>query len=95
MEPDGAPVADDAVAGRGGHVAVAEHVAPPAGFQVRGGHHAPGLVTVGYDLEQESGALDVAGQVAQFVDDRRFGLADRLGLGVEVVVVFGFAQAHD
>lgn len=53
--------------------------------------HAPGLVAVGCSLEQESGALDVAGQVAQFVDDRRFGLADRLGFGVEVVVVFGFA----
>ena len=57
--------------------------------------HAPGLVAVGYGLEQEARAFDVAGQVAQFVDDRRFGLADRLELGVEAVVVFGFAQAHD
>ena len=54
--------------------------------------HAPGLVAVGYGLEQEARAFDVAGQVAQFVDDRRFGLADRLGFGVEAVVVFGLAR---
>ncbi len=69
MEPDDAPVVDDAVDDRGGHVTVAEHVAPPAEFQVRSEHHAPGLVAVGYDLEQEARALDVDGQVAQFVND--------------------------
>ena len=59
METDDPAVVDDAVDDRGGHVAVAEHVAPPAEFQVRGEHHAPGLVAVGYDLEQEARAFDV------------------------------------
>ena len=57
--------------------------------------HASGLVAVGYDLEQEARAFDVDGQVAQFVDDQQFCLADCLELGVEAVVVFGLAQAHD
>ena len=84
----------DAVDDRGGHVTVAEHVAPPAGFQIRGGHHAPGFVAVGYGLKQEARAFDAAGRVARSVDGQRFGLADRLELGVEAVVVFGLAQAH-
>ena len=36
MEPDDASVVDDAVDDGGGHVAVAEHVAPSAELEVRG-----------------------------------------------------------
>lgn len=86
---------DDAVDDRGGHVPVAEHVAPSAGLEVRGEDDAAGLVAVRDDLEQEAGPVDVDGQVAQFVDDDQPGLAYRLELGVQSVVVLGFPQAHD
>ncbi len=37
MEAEDPAVVDDAVDDRGGHVPVAEHVAPSAGLEVRGG----------------------------------------------------------
>ena len=66
---------DDAVDGRGGHVPVAEHVAPSAGLEVRGGDDAAGLVAVRAGLEQEAGPVDVDGQVAELVDDDQPGPA--------------------
>lgn len=51
-EPDDPSVVHDAVDDRGGHVAVAEHLAPPSELQVRGGHHAPLPVGIRDDLEQ-------------------------------------------
>lgn len=54
VEADDPAVVDDAVDDRGGHVPVAEHVAPSAGLEVRGGDDAAGLVAVRDDLEQES-----------------------------------------
>ena len=51
-EPDDPSVAHDTVDDRGGHVAVAEHLAPPSELQVRGGHHAPLLVGIRDGLEQ-------------------------------------------
>ena len=95
VEAEDPAVVDDAVDDRGGHVPVAEHVAPSAGLEVRGEDDAAGLVAVRDDLEQEAGPVDVDGQVAQFVDDDQPGLAYRLELGVQSVVVLGLPQAHD
>ena len=61
MEADDPAVVHDAVYDRGGHVPVAEHVAPPAGLEVRGGDDAAGLVAVRAGLEQEPGPVDVDG----------------------------------
>ena len=95
MESDDAAVVDDAVDDGGGHVAVAEHVAPSAELEVRGEDDASPFVAVGDDLEQEPGAVDVDGQVAEFVDDEQVGLADGLEFLVEPVLGFGLAQPHD
>ena len=46
MEAEDTAVVDDAVDDRGGHVPVAEHVAPSAGLEVRGEDDAAGLVAV-------------------------------------------------
>ena len=73
MEAEDPAVVDDAVDGRGGHVPVAEHVAPSAGLEVRGGDDAAGLVAVRAGLEQEPGPVDVDGQVAGLVDDDQPG----------------------
>lgn len=57
LESDEPSVVHGAVDQRGGHVLVAEH-APPAGeLDVHDMDHAPGLVGIRYDLEQEPGAL--------------------------------------
>lgn len=58
MEADDPAVVDDAVYDRGSHVPVSEHVAPPAGLEVRGGDDAAGLVAVRAGLEQEPGPAD-------------------------------------
>ena len=95
MEADDPAVVHDAVYDRGGHVPVSEHVAPPAGLEVRGEDDAAGLVAVRDDLEQKPGPVDVDGQVAELVDDDQPGPAYRLELGVQSVVVLGLPQAHD
>ena len=95
MEAEDPAVVDDAVDDRGGHVPVAEHVAPSAGLEVRGEDDAAGLVAVRDDLEQKPGPVDVDGQVAELVDDDQPGPAYRLELGVQSVVVLGLPQAHD
>lgn len=95
MEAEDPAVVDDAVYDRGGHVPVAEHVAPPAGLEVRGEDDAAGLVAVRAGLEQEPGPVDVDGQVAELVDDGQPGPAYRLELGVQSVVVLGLPQPHD
>ena len=66
-ELDESSVVDDAVDDGGGHVAVAEHVAPSAELEVRGEDDASPFVAVGDDLEQEPGAVDVDGQVARAI----------------------------
>ena len=58
-EPDDPSVMHDTIDDRGGHVSVAEHLAPPSELQVRGEHHAPLLVGIRDDLEQESGPVVV------------------------------------
>lgn len=68
---------------RRGHVAVSEHLAPPSELQVRGEHHAPLLVGIRDDLEQEPGPVDVDRQVAQLVDDQQPGAAYRAQFRVE------------
>ena len=73
MEAEDTAVVDDAVDDRGGHVPVAEHVAPSAGLEVRGEDDAAGLVAVRDDLEQKPGPVDVDGQVAELVDDDQPG----------------------
>lgn len=95
MEADDPAVVHDAVYDRGGHVPVSEHVAPPAGLEVRGEDDAAGLVAVHAGLEQEPGPVDVDGQVAELVDDDQPGPADRLKLLVETVLVLGLPQPHD
>ena len=95
MEAEDPAVVDDAVDDRGGHVPVAEHVAPSAGLEVRGGDDAAGLVAVRAGLEQKPGPVDVDGQIAELVDDGQPGPAYRLELGVQSVVVLGLPQAHD
>lgn len=57
MEAEDTAVVDDAVDDRGGHVPVAEHVAPSAGLEVRGEDDAAGLVAVRDDLEQKPGCF--------------------------------------
>ena len=94
MEAEDPAVVDDAVDDRGCHVPVAEHVAPSAGLEVRGGGDAAGLVAVRAGLEQEAGPVDVDGQVAELVDDGQPGPAYRLELGVQSVVVLGLPQPH-
>ena len=64
MEAEDPAMMDDAVDDRGGHVPVAEHVAPSAGLEVRVGDDAAGLVAVRAGLEQEAGPVDVDGQMA-------------------------------
>ena len=93
-EPDDPSVVHDAVDDRGGHVAVAEHLAPPSELQVRGGHHAPLLVGIRDDLEQEPGPVDVDRQVAQIVDDQKPGAAYRAQFRVEPVLVPRPPQTH-
>lgn len=73
MEADDPAVVHDAVYDRGGHVPVSEHVAPPAGLEVRGEDDAAGLVATRDDLEQEPGPVDVDGQTAELVDDDQPG----------------------
>ena len=73
VEAEDTAVVDDAVDDRGGHVPVAEHVAPSAGLEVRGEDDAAGLVAVRDDLEQKPGPVDVDGQVAELVDDDQPG----------------------
>lgn len=84
----------DAVDDRGGHVAVSEHLAPPSELQVRGEHHAPLLVGIRDDLEQEPGPVDVDRQVAQLVDDQQPGAAYRAQFRVEPVLVPRPPQTH-
>ena len=79
----------DAVDDRGGHVAVSEHLAPPSELQVRGEHHAPILVGIRDDLEQEpwigNGVLD-----SSLEDESLFGEFLRTPVsegGVEPLVV--------
>ena len=95
MEAEDPAVVHDAVDDRGGHIPVAEHVAPPAGLEVRGGDDAAGLVAVRAGLEQKPGPVDVDGQIAELVDDGQPGPAYRLKLLVETVLVLGLPQAHD
>ena len=95
MEADDPAVVHDAVYDRGGHVPVSEHVAPPAGLEVRGEDDAAGLVAVRAGLEQEPGPVDVDGQVAELVDDDQPGPAYRFKLLVETVLVLGLPQPHD
>ena len=90
VEADDPAVVHDAVYDRGGHVPVSEHVAPPAGLEVRGEDDAAGLVAVRDDLEQEPGSVDVDGQIAELVDDDQPGPADRLK-----VLVLVLPQPHD
>lgn len=93
-EPDDPAVVHDTVDDRGGHVAVAENLAPPPELQVRGEHHAPFLVGIRDDLEQEPGPVDVDGQVAQLVDDQQPGAAYRAQFRVEPVLVPRAPQPH-
>ena len=93
-EPDDPAVVHDTVDDRGGHVAVAENLAPPPELQVRGEHHAPFLVGIRDDLEQEPGPVDVDGQVAQLVDDQQSGAAYRAQFRVEPVLVPRTPQPH-
>ncbi len=93
-EPDDPSVMHDTIDDRGGHVSVAEHLAPPSELQVRGEHHAPLLVGIRDDLEQESGPVDVDGQVAQLVDDQQPGAPYRGQFRVEPVLVPRAPQTH-
>lgn len=86
-EPDDPSVMHDTVDDRGGHVAVSEHLAPPSKLQIRTERHAPLLVGIRDDLEQESGPVDIDGQVAQLVDDQQPGAAYRAQSRVEPVLV--------
>ena len=88
-------VVHGAVDQRGGHVLVAEH-APPAGeLDVHDMDHAPGLVGIRYDLEQEPGALLVDRHVAELVDDQEPRLGDLPELRVEPVLALRAAQPHE
>ena len=94
LESDEPSVVHGAVDQRGGHVLVAEH-APPAGeLDVHDMGHAPGLVGIRYDLEQEPGALLVDRHVAELVDDQEPRPGDLPELRVEPVFPFRAAQHH-
>ncbi len=95
LESDEPSVVHGAVDQRGGHVLVAEH-APPAGeLDVRGVDHAPGLVGIRYDLEQEPGTLLVDRHVAELVDDQEPRPGDLPELRVEPVLALRAAQQHE
>ena len=95
LESDEPAVVHGAVDRRGGHVLVAEH-APPAGeLDVHDMDHAPGLVGIRYDLEQEPGALLVDRHVAELVDDQEPRLGDLPELRVEPVLPLRAAQPHE
>ena len=57
--------------------------------------HAPGLVGIRYDLEQEPGALLVDRHVAELVDDQEPRLGDLPELRVEPVLALRAAQPHE
>ena len=85
-------VVHGAVDQRGGHVLVAEHASPAGELDVRGVDHAPGLVGIRYDLEQEPGTLLVDRHVAELVDDQEPRLGDLTELRVEPVLALRAAQ---
>ena len=85
-------VVHGAVDQRGGHVLVAEHASPAGELDVRGVDHAPGLVGIRYDLEQEPGTLLVDRHVAELVDDQEPRLGDLPELRVEPVLALRAAQ---
>ena len=95
LESDEPAVAHGAVDQRGGHVLVAEHASPAGELDVRGVDHAPGLVGIRYDLEQEPGALLVDRHVAELVDDQEPRLGDLPELRVEPVLALRAAQPHE
>ena len=88
-------VVHGAVDQRGGHVLVAEHASPAGELDVRGVDHAPGLVGIRYDLEQEPGTLLVDRHVAELVDDQEPRLGDLPELRVEPVLALRAAQPHE
>ena len=85
-------VVHGAVDQRGGHVLVAEHASPAGELDVRGVDHAPGLVGIRYDLEQEPGTLLVDRHAAELVDDQEPRLGDLPELRVEPVLALRAAQ---
>ena len=95
MESDDAAVVDGAVDEGGGHVRVAQDTSPTAELDVAGVDDAASFVAVGDDLEEQSAAFLVDGQVAELVDDQQARLAYGGELAVETVLVLGAAQAHD
>ena len=94
LEPDHPAVMHRPVHYRGGHARVAEHASPATELDVRGADHAPGLVGIRYDLEQEPGALLVDRHVAELVDDREPRPGDLPELRVEPPP-FRAAQPHE
>ena len=88
-------VVHGAVDQRGGHVLVAEHASPAGELDVRGVDHAPGLVGIRYDLEQEPRTLLVDRHVAELVDDQEPRLGDLPELRVEPVLALRAAQPHE
>ena len=95
LESDEPAVVHGAVDQRGGHVLVAEHASPAGELDVRGVDHAPGLVGIRYDLEQEPGTLLVDRHVAELVDDQEPRPGDLPELRVEPVLALRAAQPHE
>lgn len=95
LESDEPAVVHGAVDQRGGYVLVVEHASPAGELDVRGVDHAPGLVGIRYDLEQEPGALLVDRHVAELVDDQEPRLGDLPELCVEPVLALRAAQPHE
>ena len=95
LESDEPSVVHGAVDQRGGHVLVAEHASPAGELDVRGVDHAPGLVGIRYDLEQEPGTLLVDRHVAGLIDDQEPRLGDLPELRVEPVLALRAAQPHE
>ena len=79
----------DAVDDGGGHLVVAEDLAPARELEVRRDHHRPPLVGLRDHPERQPGAVRVERQEAELVHDQRGGPADLGELPVEPALVAG------
>lgn len=86
---------DDAVDNRGGEFVAGEDSAPFAEFEVGGEDDAAAFVGTGDDLVEQARAVDVEGNVAEFIEDNQVGAAQVLEDLVEAAGAFGLAQLQD
>ena len=79
----------EAVEQRGRHPLVAEDLVPAGELQVGRHQHAPAVVALAEELEEELRPLGVEGQVAEFVNNNKIEGAELLEEFVEAILVLG------